>query len=128
MTQKQRKIAAVPISPPSNNNTAATTRPPMSEADKRRHFLVLVQIILKCLQQDAAILNNAIIMNVKKVIRECTLKNKQGDPNFRSLVDAATPRLRKVVGEKTWARSMFLLRHYMQQQQLESKGPKIVPV
>ena len=111
---------------PSNTSKSFSTE--TAEAQKRRYFLILVQIICKCLKQADA--TDAITFHCRKVIRECTQRNRQGDPNFGSLVDSATPRLRKVVGEKTWRRSIMLLKHYIQQQQQmsSSHGKNVVPI
>ncbi|CAJ1942106.1 unnamed protein product [Cylindrotheca closterium] len=105
-------------------SNAAVSKNVTSEAQKRRHFLILVQIIFKVLKQAKA--QDAITFHCKKVIRECTQRNRQGDPNFTSLVDSATPRLRKVVGEKTWRRSILLLKHYIQQQQQQQQPAMVV--
>jgi len=38
-------------------------------------------------------------------LKECHLKNKAGDPNYKSLVDSIARQLQSAVGEKHWMRA-----------------------
>lgn len=79
----------------------------------RAQFLVFIKILFKCLDQAN---EPEIREKAKKIVAECTRRNRMGDPNFDPLMDAVQKRLRPCVGEALWRRSMLLLRHYMMSQ------------
>lgn len=77
---------------------------------RREQFLLFVKILLKCLAENG---NPIVTEGAKQIVLECTKGNRMGDPMFASLVDAASSRLRVLVGESTWRRAILLLRHYI---------------
>jgi hypothetical protein len=82
--------------------------PPSHAISQREHFLIFIKILFKCLDQanEPEVRNNA-----KKIVSECTRKNRQGDSNFTPLMEAVEKRLRGFVGEVQWRRALLLLRH-----------------
>ncbi|KAL3934914.1 MAG: hypothetical protein SGARI_003181 [Bacillariaceae sp.] len=82
-------------------------------AASREHFLVFIKILFKVLDQSQEVHTRN---RAKKLVAECTRKNRQGDPLYTPLMDAVQKRLRLFVGEAHWRKSMMLLRHYYQQQ------------
>jgi hypothetical protein len=76
----------------------------------REKFLLFVKILFKCLAEG----NNAdATEKARRIVRECTKRNRMGDPMFASLFNATASRLRGLVGESTWRRAVLLLRHFM---------------
>ena len=79
--------------------------------EERRQFLVFIKILFKCLDQA----NGPKIRDkAKKIVAECTKRNRQGDPNFHPLLQAVEFRLRRFVGEIPWRKSLLLLKYYQQ--------------
>jgi len=78
----------------------------------REQFLVFVKILLKCLEQTQSV---QICSRAKKIIGDCTKRNRAGDPEFTPLMDAVEKRLRPFVGEAQWIRALLLLRHFIAQ-------------
>jgi hypothetical protein len=95
-----RSVASSPPSP----------APPSQAVAQREHFLIFIKILFKCLDQanepDAR-------DKAKKIVAECTRRNRQGDSNFTPLMEAVEKRLRGFVGEVQWGRALLLLRHYV---------------
>jgi hypothetical protein len=85
--------------------------PPSSSAmSQREHFLIFIKILFKCLDQA----NEPEVRNkAKKIVAECTRRNRQGDLDFSPLMEAVEKRLRGFVGEAKWRRALLLLRHYV---------------
>ena len=55
----------------------------------------------------------------KAVIKEVYLKNKAGDPNFRSLTGSMKAHLRQSVGENYWKKADHYLNQFLQQRREE---------
>lgn len=75
----------------------------------RARFLVFIKILFKCLDQAN---EHQIRDQAKKIVAECTRRNRMGDPNFTPLIDAVEKRLRRFVGESHWRKASLLLRHF----------------
>ena len=99
-----RGTAGVASSGESVASTNSTIR------SQREQFLVFIKILFKCLDQA----NEPEVRNkAKRIVAECTRRNRLGDPGYAPLMAAVEKRLRTFVGEALWRRSLLLLRHYM---------------
>lgn len=100
-----------PISPPrSVASSPPSPAPPSQAMSNREHFLILIKILFKCLDQA----NEPELRNkAKQIVAECTRRNRQGDSNFTPLMEAVEKRLRGFVGEVQWRRALLLFRHYV---------------
>eukprot|EP00980_Cylindrotheca_fusiformis_P003872 scaffold858_cov123-Cylindrotheca_fusiformis.AAC.48 len=102
--QQQRQ----PVSSPPAVRSAALSIEDIRQ--RRERFLIFVKILFKCLADG----NDAVVCEkAKRIVRECTRKNRMGDPKFASLFEATSSRLRSAVGESLWRRSVLLLHHFM---------------
>jgi hypothetical protein len=81
--------------------------------DRRKQFLVFIKILLKHLEKTA---NESTRRAVQRILQECTVKNRQGDPNYQPLHLAAESRILPVVGPLHWNRSVQYLNLYLQKQ------------
>ena len=81
--------------------------------DRRKQFLVFIKILLKQLETTSNIPTQTA---VKQILQECTMKNRQGDPNFQPLHLAAESRILPVVGPHHWNRSVQYLNLYLKKQ------------
>jgi len=68
--------------------------------------------LFKCLEQTQSL---QICSRAKKIVGDCTKRNRAGDPEFTPLMDAVEKRLRPFVGETQWRRALLLLRHLIAQ-------------
>lgn len=102
--------------PPHHPQQQQTT----SVAASREQFLVFIKILFKILDQAQEVHTRN---RAKKLVAECTRKNREGDPNYTPLMDAVQERLRLFVGEAHWRKAMLLLRHYYQQK-LKQQQPR----
>mmetsp|Transcript_3746 Transcript_3746/g.7989 ORF Transcript_3746/g.7989 Transcript_3746/m.7989 type:complete len:205 (-) Transcript_3746:123-737(-) len=103
-----------------------------SRMAEREEFLVFVRILLKCLDGGGRDNGNgeggaraAIRLKARQIIRECTARNRAGDPEYTPLVSAVRERLRGVVGEMCWGRAEQYLRHYHVMRSRMGSAPKI---
>ena len=55
----------------------------------------------------------------KAQIKECYEKNKNGDPEFKSLTGSMRFHLRNTVGERYWKKAHDYLDHFFRQKQLK---------
>mmetsp|Transcript_30081 Transcript_30081/g.61417 ORF Transcript_30081/g.61417 Transcript_30081/m.61417 type:complete len:248 (-) Transcript_30081:68-811(-) len=78
-------------------------------ARSRMRLMVLVKIIMRCLECEEPSLK----VKAKRIIGECTQKNREGHPEYSSLTDVISERLRVTVGEVHWGRAENLVNHYM---------------
>lgn len=93
----------------SANKTRCTTLPnPRSTDLNRKNLMVLIQIMLKYLDNN----DRNLRVEVKKAVADCTKKNREGHPDYRFLVDSITNRLRLLVGEMHWSSLENLMEHY----------------
>ena len=76
----------------------------------REQFLLFIKILFKCLDQANEPEKRE---KAKKIVAECTRRNRAGDPDFSPLMEAVEKRLRGFVGEMLWRRAHLLLRHYV---------------
>jgi hypothetical protein len=81
--------------------------------DRRKQFLVFIKILLKHLEKTS---NESTRRAVQRILQECTLKNRQGDPNYQPLHLAAESRILPLVGPLHWNRSVQYLNLYLQKQ------------
>ena len=77
---------------------------------QREQFLIFIKILFKCLDQAG---EPEVRDKAKKIVAECTRKNRLGDPAFAPLMGAVEKRLRGFVGEALWRRSLVLFHHYI---------------
>ncbi|KAL3780077.1 hypothetical protein HJC23_007326, partial [Cyclotella cryptica] len=84
----------------------------------KMRLVVFIKIILKCLETD----DPSVRLEAKRVIAECTRKNRQGHPDYIPLEDAITRALRFVVDGVHWRRAETLMNHYFKMQ-TQSQAP-----
>jgi hypothetical protein len=90
------------------SNACATTTTTGFRSPRER-FLIFIKILFKCLDQGN---EPTVQQRAKKIIAECTRRNRLGDPQFSPLMEAVEKRLRGFVGEVHWRRAMLLLHHF----------------
>eukprot|EP00934_Nitzschia_sp_Nitz4_P008730 Nitzschia sp. Nitz4//scaffold77_size91520//58861//59454//NITZ4_004897-RA/size91520-processed-gene-0.114-mRNA-1//-1//CDS//3329558012//8720//frame0 len=74
----------------------------------RAKFLVLLNLLFKSLDQAG---KPALSEKAKKLVAECTRRNRLGDPKFTPLMDVMERRLHRLVGDAHWSEA---LRHLHQ--------------
>ena len=79
----------------------------------RERFLIFIKILFKRLDQGS---EPPVQQRAKKIVAECTRRNRLRDPQFSPLMEAVEKRLRRFVGEMHWRRAMLLLRHFIANQ------------
>ena len=92
-----------------NNTPHSSQRKNAAGSSPRMRLMVLVKTVLRCLECDDPDLH----LQAKQIVAECTLKNRQGHPDYCPLSDAIIRRLRLAVGEVNWGRAENLMNHYM---------------
>ena len=85
------------------------SNPSVSVHASRMSLLVFVKVLAKILE-DAG--EARLKKNAKRTIRECTRKNRSGDPDFTPLSVILPPLLHEVVGEVYYNRANMLTRLY----------------
>ena len=78
-------------------------------SSKRMRLLIFIKIVLKCLDYSDPILH----LKAKKIVTDCTRRNREGVPGYNPLEDAITRQLRIAVGEVHWERAKRLMEYYM---------------
>lgn len=78
-------------------------------SSKRMRLLIFIKIILKCLDND----DPSLHLKAKKIVTDCTRKNREGVPGFIPLADVITRQLRITVGEVHWNRAKRLMEYYL---------------
>lgn len=108
--------SSVSIYDPTGSHRKRTAPPTTSSGDSNRTILsskmrlmVFIKIILKCLETD----DPGVRLEAKRVIAECTKKNREGHPDYIPLEDAITRGLRFAVDEVHWRRAETLMNHYI---------------
>jgi len=77
-------------------------------SSKRMRLLIFIKIILKCLADD----DPSLHLKAKKIVTDCTRKNREGIPGYNPLADVITRQLRMTVGEVHWNRAKRLMEYY----------------
>jgi hypothetical protein len=103
--------------------TPPLTRSPSEDSNRttlssKLRLMVFIKIILKCLETD----DPSVRLEAKRVIAECTKKNREGHPDYIPLEDAITTGLRFTVDEVHWRRAETLMNHYIKMQ-TQSQSP-----
>jgi hypothetical protein len=78
-------------------------------SSKRMRLLIFIKIILKCLADD----DPSLHLKAKKIVTDCTRKNREGIPGYNPLADVITRQLRMTVGEVHWNRAKRLMEYYL---------------
>jgi hypothetical protein len=78
--------------------------------DERAKFLLLIKILLRYLSRHPELQQRA-----KRVVAECTRRNRMGEANYRPLKQAVETHLRFVVGNKLWTRAKRYCDYYCEQ-------------
>jgi hypothetical protein len=111
----QREKQAVPGNAPlvghTNNDPSTKSAVVISREEliRRKHFCIFLAILSYDLKNN----DPAMHQKVKKMTRYCTSRNRARDAKFRNLVDATQTRLRALVGEKQWQRSLLYTECYL---------------
>ncbi|KAL7464017.1 hypothetical protein ACHAXS_004362 [Conticribra weissflogii] len=96
--------------PPTTSRERITKASASSDkASSRMRLMVLVKIIMRCLECEEPSLK----VQAKRIIGECTQKNREGHPGYGSLTDVISERLRVTIGEVHWGRAENLANHYI---------------
>jgi len=79
-----------------------STDPGLAARQARRANLFLhVRVLLQYLTR----VDPKLRIEAQNALKECHLKNRSGDPNYKSLVDSIETRVRSAVGNKHWDRA-----------------------
>eukprot|EP00563_Minutocellus_polymorphus_P021088 CAMPEP_0197717716 /NCGR_PEP_ID=MMETSP1434-20131217/2159_1 /TAXON_ID=265543 /ORGANISM="Minutocellus polymorphus, Strain CCMP3303" /LENGTH=278 /DNA_ID=CAMNT_0043302283 /DNA_START=71 /DNA_END=907 /DNA_ORIENTATION=- len=76
----------------------------------RENFLIFTRILFKCLGDHPS---PKVRVEAKRIIMDCTKRNRVGEPGYYPLVDAIEVRLRHVIGNIHWHKAYSYLDHYM---------------
>jgi hypothetical protein len=88
----------------------------------KMRLMVFIKIILKCLETDDPDPN--VRLKAKRVIAECTKKNRDGHPDYIPLEEAIERRLRFAVDDCHWNRAQTLMEHYIMMQSMKQPSSK----
>jgi hypothetical protein len=88
--------------------------------NSRMHLMVFIKIMLKCLETSDPFVHRL----AKRVIAECTKKNREGHPDYTPLEDAIERRLRFAVDDCHWNRAESLMEHYIMMQSRKQTSDK----
>ena len=100
-------------SPATVQSCASSSENPVVTKEHRARFLVFIKILFKSLDNTN---EHELRDRAKRIVAECTRRNRLGDPLFSPLVEAVERRLRRVVGEAHWRKASLLLRHFSAKQ------------
>ena len=93
--------------------------------NEREQVFCFVKILFKLLKHSD---EDQLSAHCKRIVRECTLRNRQGDPDFVPLVACLRRRLRPVIGERYWQRAETVLRRSLEQMALrEQEAAAAIP-
>jgi hypothetical protein len=95
---------------PSVASFYASSNVPSRFQSPRERFLVFIKILFRLLDEAN---EPEVRLRAKKIVAECTRRNRLRDPNFSPLMEAVERRLRGFVGEALWKRALLLLRHFL---------------
>lgn len=76
---------------------------------RRRSFLVFVRILVKCIERAD---DKLLAYRVRRLVEECIQRHREGQAEYKSLVDSVEKRLRLMVGIDYWTQARMYLRHY----------------
>ena len=144
--------------PPSDTNTSSCHRQPTTTSllndnnnnndnmmmmsrtlNEREQFFCFVKILFKLLQQPSEDDDDANqerqtkaqqqLQRCQRIVRDCTLRNRQGDPDCRPLVDCLRRRLRPVIDEHYWRQAELVLRRSLEQkaERQQQQAQTIIP-
>ena len=143
MAASQQQMAPPPQRPPSSHHRATASQHPMAshashisrsaqqqvmsrtaasssshqvsvsdkEKKEKEKFLMFTRVLMKYLEQR----DQDMHTRAKAQIKECYEKNKQGDPNFKSLTTSMKARLKQTVGDVYWKKAHDYLDHFLKQ-------------
>ena len=77
----------------------------------KMRLMVFIKIILKCLETEG--FESNVRRDAKQIIANCTLKNRQGHPDYTPLEEAIERSLRLVIDDCHWNRAETLMQHYI---------------
>lgn len=82
-------------------------------SSKRMRLLIFIKIILRCLDSD----DPSLHLKAKKIVTDCTRKNREGIQGYYPLTDVITRQLRMTVGEVHWNRANRLMEYYLKKRE-----------
>lgn len=87
--------------------------------NEREQFFCFVKILFKLLQEQPSDNNDDSttrlqLQRCKHIVRECTHRNRRGDPDCQPLVACLRRRLRPVIGEDHWRQAETVLRRSLE--------------
>eukprot|EP00568_Trieres_chinensis_P010813 CAMPEP_0183312362 /NCGR_PEP_ID=MMETSP0160_2-20130417/41352_1 /TAXON_ID=2839 ORGANISM="Odontella Sinensis, Strain Grunow 1884" /NCGR_SAMPLE_ID=MMETSP0160_2 /ASSEMBLY_ACC=CAM_ASM_000250 /LENGTH=89 /DNA_ID=CAMNT_0025477197 /DNA_START=76 /DNA_END=342 /DNA_ORIENTATION=+ len=65
---------------------------------RRKRVVVFIKVLFEILEDE----DPALCQRAKEITRQCIRKNRQRDPNYKSLVDSLGRKLRKHISDKYW--------------------------
>ena len=80
---------------------------------ERVEFALFLKVLIKLLNDDQRYM---MVRNVKIIVLQSTRGNRTGDPSFNPLIGSIVVRLRRLVGDYYWKRSMEYTKWYIRRQ------------
>ena len=101
------------VAPAVHNHSSSSHQVSVSDKEKKEKekFLMFTRVLMKYLEQR----DQDMHTRAKAQIKECYEKNKQGDPNFKSLTTSMKARLKQTVGDAYWKKAHDYLDHFLKQ-------------
>jgi hypothetical protein len=84
------------------------------QSKQRAKFIIFINALFKYLE----ICSPDLVRQAKRVVMECTKRNRMGDPNFSPLKNAVVFNVRRCIGEMHWFRANCFFRAYVREQKL----------
>uniref|UniRef100_A0A7S2MTX1 Uncharacterized protein n=1 Tax=Helicotheca tamesis TaxID=374047 RepID=A0A7S2MTX1_9STRA len=85
---------------------------------QRERFIIFIRILFKCIDETDPQLRPL----AKRIVKECTLRNREGHPGYQPLVEAVQSRLQSVVGDTHWKRAEEYLRYFVATRKRTARG------
>ena len=92
----------------SSKHPSEITKSVLALREERKRFLMFVQVLFKYLNKHEPM----ALLPAKRIIADCTRRNRLGDPVCMPLTTSIEKRLRLVVGESHWNKANGYLSHY----------------
>ena len=84
------------------------------QSKQRAKFYLFIHALFEYLK----ISSPYLVRQAKRVVMECTKRNRMGDPNFSPLTPALVFNVRRCIGEMHWFRANSFFRVYVRKQKL----------
>jgi hypothetical protein len=102
----------------SSSGRCSTGRGGRCDYNERERFFLFIKVVLKFLGETDQPTGDGDrrrrLERTKALIRDCTLRNRRGDPDYHPLVGAIERRLRPVLGDRCWTRAETFVERSLQ--------------